>query len=127
MILPVNSREYFYITICIVSFCCIRPQKTLKELSEESGLSLDMLGCMTQVMSRHEAALTFKAISFMPPVTFLRINTLKVLHSSPLNCDEQLHSYLFKFYSQVIILFLVIPTSSLHFLCELLPMLVQFL
>ncbi|XP_050715213.1 26S rRNA (cytosine-C(5))-methyltransferase nsun-1-like isoform X1 [Eriocheir sinensis] len=63
------------------------PQKTLKELSEESGLSLDMLGCMTQVMSRQEAARTFEAIAFMPPVTFLRINTLK---TSPKRVWEEL-------------------------------------
>ncbi|XP_045116960.1 probable 28S rRNA (cytosine(4447)-C(5))-methyltransferase isoform X2 [Portunus trituberculatus] len=52
--------------------------KTLRELSEESGFNELMLGYLTQVMGRQEAQLTLQAISFTPPVTFLRTNTLKI-------------------------------------------------
>ncbi|KAK8380097.1 hypothetical protein O3P69_016621 [Scylla paramamosain] len=54
------------------------PMKTLKELCEVSGFSLHMLGRLTQVMGRQEAQRTLQAISFTPPVTFLRTNTLKI-------------------------------------------------
>uniref|UniRef100_A0A0P4W5M1 SAM-dependent MTase RsmB/NOP-type domain-containing protein n=1 Tax=Scylla olivacea TaxID=85551 RepID=A0A0P4W5M1_SCYOL len=54
------------------------PMKTLKELCEVSGFSLQMLGRLTQVMGRQEAHRTLQAVSFTPPVTFLRTNTLKI-------------------------------------------------
>lgn len=74
--LRVTDPDYPFYTIC---FLAHRIEKLLKKVGKETGLSRVMVIKLWNVLgSRRITSIALDAITYTPPVTFLRTNLLKV-------------------------------------------------
>ena len=75
-------RRFFFLSSPLKSLkdvCGENKESGVSGESGESELSLQLLGDLTQLMGGHKAAVNLDAVPATPPVTCLRINTLKVV------------------------------------------------